>query len=95
MYKYNFNGLFKILKGKKRHITGCLRYAARSGGSGFGFARSVATLVSTQNLRHILGACKLKGRVRMDFRLFGLLIRRPKRRKQPERYMPFTLNLVL
>jgi hypothetical protein len=47
------------------------------GGSGYGFARSIALLIPTQNLRHILSALEM-----LRISLFGP----PKRRKQPKRY---------
>jgi hypothetical protein len=50
------------------------------GGSGYGFARSIASLIPTQNLRHIFAALVLLRKP-----LFGL----QKRRKQPERYAKF------
>jgi hypothetical protein len=53
------------------------------GGSGYGFARSIASLIPTQNLRHILSALEM-----LRISLFGP----PKRRKQPERYATFLLN---
>jgi hypothetical protein len=49
------------------------------GGSGYGFARSIALLIPTQNLRHILPVLVLLRKP-----LYGLA----KRRKQPERYVP-------
>jgi hypothetical protein len=55
------------------------------GGSGYGFARSIASLIPTQNLRHILSALQM-----LRICLFGP----PKRRKQPERYAKFGPKLV-
>jgi hypothetical protein len=48
------------------------------GGSGYGFVRSIATLIPTQNLHHILSALQM---------LRICLSGPPKRRKQPERYV--------
>jgi hypothetical protein len=56
-----------------------------AGGSGYGFARSIASLIPTKNLRHILSALQMLRKP-----LFGPT----KRRKQPERYAPFALKLV-
>jgi hypothetical protein len=53
------------------------------GGLAYGFARSFATLIPTQNLRHILSALEM-----LRISLSG----RPKRRKQPERYAKYGLN---
>jgi hypothetical protein len=50
------------------------------GGSGYGFARSFASLIPTQNLRHSLSALQTQ-----RVCLFGP----PNRRKQPERYAKF------
>jgi hypothetical protein len=55
------------------------------GGSGYGFARSIASLIPTQNLRHVLPALVLLRKP-----LSGLA----KRRKQPERYVQWVLKLV-
>jgi hypothetical protein len=55
------------------------------GGSGEGFARSIASLIPTQNLRHILSALQM-----LRICLFGP----PKRRKQPERYVQLCLKFV-
>jgi hypothetical protein len=64
------------------------------GGSGSGFARSVASLIPTQNLRHIFAALQTQSRGKNGFMPLRLLVRRQKRRKQPERYVQFALNLL-
>jgi hypothetical protein len=53
------------------------------GGSGYGFARSIASLIPTQNLRHSLSALEM-----LRISLYGP----PNRRKQPERYVQLRLN---
>jgi hypothetical protein len=53
------------------------------GGSGYGFARSIASLIPTQNLLHSLPALVLLRKP-----LFGL----SNRRKQPERYATFVFE---
>jgi hypothetical protein len=67
---------------KKLRLTG-LFTLRRSSGSAYGFARSFATLIPTQKLRHILPALKM-----LRIFLFGLA----KRRKQPERYTTYHLS---
>jgi hypothetical protein len=42
------------------------------GGSGYGFARSVASLVPTQNLRHSLPALQAQKRGKNGFYVFAL-----------------------
>jgi hypothetical protein len=56
------------------------------GGSGYGFARSIASLIPTQNLRHILSALQT---------LRVCLSGPPKRRKQPERYVQYTPKIIM
>jgi hypothetical protein len=55
------------------------------GGSGYVLARSIASLIPTPKLRHILPAPVLLRKP-----LYGLA----KRRKQPERYVQFALKFV-
>jgi hypothetical protein len=55
------------------------------GGSASAMARSIATLIPTANLRHILPALVLLRKP-----LFGLA----KRHIQPERYMQYALKFV-
>jgi hypothetical protein len=55
------------------------------GGSGSGLPRSIASLIPTANLRHILSALQT---------LRVCLSGPPKRRKQPERYATLPLKLV-
>jgi hypothetical protein len=55
------------------------------GGSGYGFARSIASLIPTQNLRHILPALVLLRKP-----LFGLA----KRHIQPERYAKYPIEVI-
>jgi hypothetical protein len=76
---------FNRIRGKL-HITGLFTLRRPLGGSGSGFARSIASLIPTQNLRHILSALEM-----LRVSLFGP----PKRRKQPERYVPFLDKILL
>jgi hypothetical protein len=46
----------RLTQQKKRRITGLFALHHPLGGSGYGFARSIALLIPTQNLRHILPA---------------------------------------
>jgi hypothetical protein len=64
-------------------ITGLFTLRRPLGGSGSVLARSIASLIPTPKLRHILPALVLLRKP-----LSGLA----KRRKQPERYVPFPLN---
>jgi hypothetical protein len=54
-----------------------------AGGSGYGFARSIASLIPTQNLRHSLAAPKM-----LRIFLFGP----PNRYIQPERYAQYVFE---
>jgi hypothetical protein len=93
MVEYKKKHIYLVWQRKynlKNCCSGALRITGlftlrRSSGSAYGFARSFALLIPTQNLRHILAALKM-----LRIFLFG----RSKRRKQPERYTTLPQKLV-
>jgi hypothetical protein len=72
--------------GKKTSSNRTVYASPPVGGSGYGFARSIASLIPTQNLRHSLAALKM-----LRIFLFGP----PNRRKQPERYVQYRPKIFL